>query len=289
MGTDLSSSGIMPETVASTVAETKGLYETIQEVVINAIPVNPFKAMAEMNILQVIVFSMLMGMVAVFFKEKSEPVTRVMRSLESMTMALTHGIMKIAPLGVGILMMNTVASSGASAIKSLGQYMFVVISGLLIHGLFLLVIGAVKGGLSPLSLLKGIATPLMTAFSTCSSAATLPLSMASVQDNLAINKQTSEFVLPLGATINMDGTALYESVAVIFIAQAYGIDLSLANQVTIFFTCSLAAVGARRYSWRRGSSPWGSCSTQWVFRWTVLASSWQWIAFWISSERWSMY
>ena len=244
VGADLSFSGVMPKDVATTISGTKGLYQTILGVLIDAIPSNPFQAMAETSILQVIVFSMLMGMVALFFKQESEPVTRVVKSLESMTMALTRGIMKIAPYGVGILIMNTVANSGMSAIKSLGQYMLVVLLGLFIHGLFLLTVGAVRGRISPISLLRGIATPLMTAFSTCSSAVTLPISMTSVQDNLSTNKQVSEFILPLGATINMDGTALYESVAVIFIAQAYGIDLSLANQVTIFLTCSLAAVGA---------------------------------------------
>ena len=244
VGADLSHSGVMPEKMAVSVSQNQGLFQTMLGMLINAIPTNPFQAMAEANILQIIVFSMLIGVVALFFQEQSQPITKAIKSLESITMGLIHGIMKIAPLGLGVLMMNTVASSGTSAIKSLGQYMLVVIVGLLIHGLLLLIVGAIRGRMSPFSLLRGVSTPLLTAFSTCSSAATLPLSMASVQDNLATNKQTSEFVLPLGATINMDGTALYESVAVIFIAQAYGIELSLANQVIVFFTCSLAAVGA---------------------------------------------
>ena len=97
---------------------------------------------------------------------------------------------------------------------------------------------------SPLYILKGLSAPLLTAFSTSSSAATLPITMTSVEENLGVHKDTAKFVLPLGATVNMDGTALYESVAAIFIAQAYGHDLGIAQQLVIFLTASLAAVGA---------------------------------------------
>lgn len=244
VGADLSSSGIIPESISTTISQTQGIYDTIVGIIIDTIPQNPFAAMANATILQIIIFSLLMGMVGLYFQKKSAAMTNLMSSLEEMTMVLTHKIMKLAPLGVGILMMNTVANSGWDAIRSLGSYMFVVMLGLLIHACFLLLVGSLRSRRSPLFLLKAVSTPLMTAFSTSSSAATLPLTMASVEDNLGVKKKTAEFVLPLGATVNMDGTALYESVAVIFIAQAYGIDLSVGNQVTIFLTCSLAAVGA---------------------------------------------
>lgn len=244
VGADLSSAGVMPDSVATKVQETKSLYETVLGVLIDAIPKNPFHAMANTTILQVIVFSILMGVVALYYKEESKPYINFMESLEKMTMNLTHGIMKLAPLGVGVLMMNTIANSGFDAIKSLGVYMITVIVGLLIHAALLVLVGSVRAKKSPFFIVKGVGTALMTAFSTSSSAATLPLTMANVQDNLGVSKKSAEFVLPLGATVNMDGTALYESVAVIFIAQAYGIELTIASQVIIFLTCSLAAVGA---------------------------------------------
>lgn len=244
VGADLANSGVMPDAVSTKVQGTASLYETILGVLIDAIPKNPFHAMANTTILQVIVFSILMGVVALYYKEQSQPYTNFMDSLEKMTMKLTHGIMKLAPLGVGVLMLHTIANSGFDAIKSLGMYMLVVILGLLIHAIILVMVGSARAKRSPFFIVRGVGAALMTAFSTSSSAATLPLTMANVEDNLGVRKKTAEFVLPLGATVNMDGTALYESVAVIFIAQAYGIDLTIAQQVIIFLTCSLAAVGA---------------------------------------------
>ena len=108
----------------------------------------------------------------------------------------------------------------------------------------LLVLAYIRGGRSPLEVLRGMSSPLLTAFSTASSTATLPITMASVEANLGVRKETAKFVLPLGATVNMDGTALYESVSAIFIAQAFGIDLSFGQQMVIFLTASLAAIGA---------------------------------------------
>jgi proton glutamate symport protein len=108
----------------------------------------------------------------------------------------------------------------------------------------LMFVASVRLKKSPLFILKGLSAPLLTAFSTSSSAATLPITMTSVQENLGVREDTAKFVLPLGATINMDGTALYESVAAIFIAQAYGIELTLSSQIIIFMTASLAAIGA---------------------------------------------
>lgn len=243
VGADLSSSGLMPESVSTLLTEERGLFETILGVIVKAIPENPFEAMAEMLILQVIAFAAMMGVVALHLKSKAEPMTKLMSSLEEMALALTMGIMKLAPLGVGILMMNTVAGSGFDAIKSLGQYMLVVLLGLFAHACFLLILGSIRAKRSPIFIIRGVAPALMTAFSTCTSTATLPLTMANVEENLRVRKKTAEFILPLGAIINMDGTALYESVAVIFIAQAYGIHLSPGDQVIVFLTCTLAAVG----------------------------------------------
>lgn len=224
-------------------AET-GLWKTILGVLTDAIPSNPFHAMANGSILQVIVFSLMFGITALFYRQQATPFIDFMKSLESLSMGLTHGLMKFAPIGIFALMLHVVATTGFSALSALAKYMLTVLIGLLVHFIILLFIGVIRSKKSPMFILNGVCSALMTAFSTSSSAATLPITMANVEDNLGVDRKTAQFVLPLGATVNMDGTALYESVAVIFIGQAYGLDISLANQLIIFMTASIAAVGA---------------------------------------------
>lgn len=246
VGADLGTAGLekLSGTMAAKVSEQKGLYQTILGVLIDAVPTNPISAMADSTILQVIVFSMLFGVVALYHPKSSEPMINVISALEKMMLTLTHGIMKLAPFGIFVLMADVMARTGFAAIISLSKYMLTVIVGLTCHALFLLFIAVSRHKKSPLFIIKGIGAALLTAFSTSSSAATLPITMACVEDNLGVRKDTAKFVLPLGATINMDGTALYESVAAIFIAQAYNIHLTLGQQVIIFMTASLAAIGA---------------------------------------------
>jgi len=234
----------LSEVMQSKVSASTGLYDTILGVIVNAIPKNPFEAMATSSVLQVIVFSILFGIVALYMPEKSKPVVSFMESLEAMTLKLTHGIMKFAPVGIFVLMMDIMAKTGFSAVISLSKYMATVIIGLTCHAIFLMFIASWRLKKSPMYILRGLSSPLLTAFSTSSSAATLPITMTCVEENLGVRKDTAKFVLPLGATINMDGTALYESVAAIFIAQVYGIQLGLGQQVVIFMTASLAAIGA---------------------------------------------
>jgi proton glutamate symport protein len=246
VGTSLGGAGLggLTGDMASKVSEQKGLYDTILGVLMDAIPTNPASSLANANILQIIVFAIFMGIVSLYVKEKAAPVNNFMAALEEMTLKLTHVIMKFAPIGIFVLMLDVMAKSGTSAIVSLSKYILTVVVGLTCHAIFLMFVASARLKKSPLFILKGVSAPLLTAFSTSSSAATLPITMASVEENLGIRKATAKFVLPLGATINMDGTALYESVAAIFIAQAYGIDLGLGQQVIIFMTASLAAIGA---------------------------------------------
>lgn len=247
VGTSLGTAGLseLSSEMANQVNEQKGLYQTILGVLMDAIPTNPASALANSNILQIIVFAILFGIVSLYTPDEiTKPINSVMASLEEMTLKLTHGIMRFAPIGIFVLMLDVMAKSGTTAIVSLSKYILTVIVGLLCHGIFLVFIASARLKKSPLFILKGVSAPLLTAFSTSSSAATLPITMAAVEENLGVRKETAKFVLPLGATINMDGTALYESVAAIFIAQAYGIDLTLGSQVIIFMTASLAAIGA---------------------------------------------
>ena len=246
VGTSLGSAGLgeLSGDMVAKVSEQQGLYQTILGVLIDAIPTNPGESIATANILQIIVFAIFMGIVALYSKDKATPINNVMEALESMTLMLTHGIMKFAPIGIFVLMMDVMAKSGTTAIVSLSKYILTVVVGLTCHACFLMFVASARLKKSPLYILKGVSAPLLTAFSTSSSAATLPITMAAVEENLGVRKDTAKFVLPLGATINMDGTALYESVAAIFIAQAYGIDLGVGQQVIIFMTASLAAIGA---------------------------------------------
>ncbi len=225
-------------------SEQKGLIETIVDVAVTSVPTNPVEAMAGNKMLQVIVFAMLIGLGALFVREEATAFSKVMSSIEALSHVLTNGVMKAAPFGVFALMIDVVAMSGLSALESLGKYMGVVILGLFTHATLLLFLGSWTSKNSPLSILKNMTGAVLTAFSTSSSAATLPITMECVTENLKVRAKTANFVLPLGATINMDGTALYVSVATVFIAQIYGIDLTFAQQIIIFVTASLAAVGA---------------------------------------------
>lgn len=245
-GAELASQGLqgLDGSMATRVQETQGLYQTILGVLIDAIPTNIFGSMSEGKILQVIVFSIFLGIVALYMPEKSKPFVSFIKALEEIMLKLTHVIMKFAPFGIFVLMVNIVAKTGFAAISSLSKYMLTVILGLLCHGILLLFLASFRLKRSPWAIIKDLGAPLMTSFSTSSSAATLPITMTAVEENLGVRKDTAKFVLPLGATINMDGTALYESVAAIFIAQAYGIPLGIDKQIIIFLTASLAAIGA---------------------------------------------
>ena len=246
VGADLGAKGLegLSSGMAEKVTSQKGLYQTVVGVVVDAIPSNPFGAMANSTVLQVIVFSILFGIVALYNREKSTPMVNFMESLEHMSLKLTHGIMKFAPIGIFVLMLDIMAKSGTGAIVSLSKYILAVLIGLGCHAGFLMFVASARLKKSPIFILKGIGPAVLTAFSTASSAATLPITMANVEENPGVRKDTAKFVLPLGATINMDGTALYESVAAIFIAQAFNIDLTIGQQVIIFMTASLAAIGA---------------------------------------------
>jgi Na+/H+-dicarboxylate symporter len=161
-------------------------------------------------------------------------------------MKLTHFIILFAPIGVFGLVAKLVATSGVGVFLDLGVYAITVVAGLLVHACVTLpvLLVLVGKGVSPVKHVKAMAAALLTAFSTSSSSATLPLTMESVEKNAGVSNKISSFVLPLGATINMDGTALYECVAAMFIAQAYGIDLGLGQQFVVVITALLVSIGA---------------------------------------------
>jgi proton glutamate symport protein len=153
--------------------------------------------------------------------------------------------MRLAPLGVFALMAYTIGITGLEVLKPLALYMATVIAGLLVHACITLpVLLGVIGKYSPIRFFRHMFSAVATAFSTASSAATLPITMDCLEKNVGVSKKIAGFVLPLGATINMDGTALYEAVAAMFIAQAYNITMTLPQQIIIMLTAALASIGA---------------------------------------------
>ena len=218
---------------------------TLTTLMRDLIPTNVVKAMAEGQMLSVIFFSILFGIVMVSLGDAAIPLLDFFSALDKVMMKLTNWIMFIAPVGAFALMTTTVASAGSSVLGSLAKYMVTVLVGLTVHSCIVLpLLLLFVARLSPLKLLSAVSPALATAFSTASSAATLPLTMNCLENRAKISNSTVSFVMPLGATINMDGTALYEAVAAMFIAQAYGIDLTLAQQGLIVLTATLASIGA---------------------------------------------
>ena len=216
----------------------------VSETLLNLIPKNPFAALTEGNMLQIIVMSVLIGFALTALGKKTQGIVNLVEQGNDLMMYLVNLVMKLAPYGTFGLIATAVGTQGIQAMKAMGLYMIVVLLGLLIHAV--IVYGgsvAFMAKKSPLWFFKGFAPAMSVAFSTSSSNATLPISMETAQKNLGVKKDISSFVQPLGATINMDGTAIMQGVATIFIAQVYGVDLSFSAMITVVLTAVLASIG----------------------------------------------
>ena len=216
------------------------------DLLLNIIPENPFEAMANGDVLPVIFFSLLFGFFVTRLKTDQRTLLGgVFRAAFEAMMKLTSFVIWTAPIGVFGIMAGIVAKTGFEAFSSLGKFFLVVLAGLSIHffGTLPLLLKYI-GKCSPVKHYRGMLSALMTAFSTCSTIVTLPLTMKAVTEVSGASKKAAGFVLPIGATINMDGTALYECVATIFIAQVYGFELGFAQQGIVVITAVLASVGA---------------------------------------------
>jgi Na+/H+-dicarboxylate symporter len=217
------------------------------DIVLSFVSDNIVKAMAEMDILPVIVFSLALGGVLTTLEERGAPVIAFFTGLNEAMMRMVHLLMYLAPVGVFGLVAGRFARAGdiGELIGALGAYMGTVLLGLAIHALLVLpLILWLLGRRDPFVYAVNMGPALLTAFSTASSSATLPLTLECVEERNRVSRRAAYFVLPLGATINMDGTALYEAVAAIFIAQVVGIELGAWQQVLVFVTATLAAIGA---------------------------------------------
>jgi Na+/H+-dicarboxylate symporter len=215
------------------------------EIITNIVPTNPVAAFIEGNMLQIIFMALLFGVVLTMIPaEKSELITRLLDGVNDILIQVVHIVMKVAPYGVLALSAAVIGRYGVDILFTLLKYSLVVVGGLILYGVSFnsLAVGLL-GRMNPLLFFKAAKEALIIAFSTSSSMATLPVAMESVE-HIGVKRTYSSFVLPLGATINMDGTALYQGVSAIFIAQIYGIPMGLTAQVTIVLMAVLSSIGA---------------------------------------------
>lgn len=223
-----------------TIAESKPFID----ILVGMVTTNPIESMAKGDMLQIILFAILFGTAMTILGDKAAKVRELFDELNEINLKVVGLVMLIAPYGVFCLIAKTFATLGYSAMQPIMMYMVTVMLGLLIHslgtyqGLLMLL-----GRLNPIQFYKKFWPAMSVAFSTSSSNATLPVTLECTQDGLGCSKQISAFTIPLGATVNMDGTAIMQGVAAVFIAQVYGIDLGLSEYLMIILTATLASIG----------------------------------------------
>lgn len=217
---------------------------SVKEVLISIFPTNPVKAMAEGNMLQIIVFAILMGVAVTHSGDKGKQVLDFFESFNEVVMTMVSFLMHLAPYGVFCLLAKLFSELGIGAIADLAKYFFTVVLALLLHGLGVYTtVFKLLTRLSPWTLLKNIRPAMLFAFSTSSSSATIPVTMNVAERRIGIDNAIASFTVPLGATINMDGTAIMQGVATVFIAQAFDVDISLGGYLAVILTATLASIG----------------------------------------------
>ncbi len=228
------------EAVNYAAKETPGLAQTL----INIFPDNPFQAMSEGRMLQVIVFAVLMGIAMTLSGDAGRELLRVFTSANAVIMKLVFMLMQIAPYGVFCLIARVFANQGIDAFELLAKYFFVVLGVLFLHILVTYpTLLFVFARLNPIIFFRKLRAPMTVAFSTASSGATLPVTLRTTEERLGVDRSIASFTIPLGATINMDGTAIMQGVATVFIAQAYEIPLGPSDYLVVVLTATLASIG----------------------------------------------
>ncbi len=219
------------------------LNQTMADTILNIIPENPLNALANGDMLPVIIFGVIIGFILAKLRDETQTVNKFFEESNNIMMAMTGIVMKFAPIGVFCLMAKTFGNLGFGGIMPLAKYVVCVLIGLAIHVAvvypFLLVIFT---RLNPIKFFRKFMSVMFFAFSSSTSNATIPLNMNKLED-MGVSRDVSSFTIPLGATINMDGTAIMQGVAVMFAAQAYGIDLGISALLTVIFTAVMASIG----------------------------------------------
>ena len=207
--------------------------------------VNPFAALSQGNVLAVVMFALILGVALVMGGDRFKHIRITLQEALDVTMLIVGWVMRLAPLGIMALLIKLVALQDVQVLGTLVKFVAVVIGTTLLHGVVVLpLILYLFTGRSPLWFWRGAREALVTAFATSSSAATLPVTLRCTIQHLKVKPEIAGFVTPLGSTINMDGTALYEAAAALFIANLVGVELSFAQQMIVFFTAMIAAIGA---------------------------------------------
>lgn len=233
--TSIANSGNIPETT-----ETGGVIS----ILLNIIPTNPVAALTNGNILQIIFFAMFLGMGITMVGEKADPVYRFFDGFAEVMYKITWVVMRLVPIGIFGLLAPIIGEYGLSVLLPLIKLISVVAIACIVHVALTYSISVkMLGKMNPLKFFKGISPASLLAFSTQSSSGTLPVTIKCSEDNIGVSKKVSSFVLPLGATINMDGTSLYIGVAALFAAQAYGIDLAFGQIMMIVLIATLGSIG----------------------------------------------
>ena len=213
------------------------------DTLVNIFPSNFLAPLYEANMLQVIVMALILGFAIILVGEKAEPAARAIDVLNNIFMKAMEMILRLSPIGVFCLLCPVIAENGAKILGSLAMVLLVAYIGYAAHALIVYSLAVrTMGGMSPIKFFKGMMPAILFAFSSASSVGTLPLNMECTE-KLGVPKEVSSFVLPLGATINMDGTAIYQGVCSVFIAACYGIHLTPSQMLTIVITATLASIG----------------------------------------------
>jgi Na+/H+-dicarboxylate symporter len=217
----------------------------LQDILFNIIPRNPIAAMANMDMLQIIFFSLFLGIaLTVLTEKKRKPLIDVLESINDSMVVMVEMIMKIAPYGVFILIAAVAGRFGYAVLLSLLNYVLVTIGTMILFTIAFYPLTLRLSGMSPIFFFKRFYEVIVFAFSTSSSNAALPINLRISEEDLGVSRSVASFVLPLGATVNMNGTAIYQGVSTVFIAQVYGIDLNLTSLITVVVTATLASIGA---------------------------------------------
>jgi Na+/H+-dicarboxylate symporter len=207
--------------------------------------VNPFAALAQVNVLAIVVFAMFVGVAIVVGGNRYKNILQIMQEGLELILRMVGWIMRLSPYGIAALLAKLLATQDVSLIGSLVKFIFVVLGTTLLHGFVVLpALLFLFAGVSPYRFFRGAKAALITAFATSSSSATMPVTLQCTEQHLHVKPEIAGFVVPIGATVNMDGTALYEASAALFVANLAGIELELGQQLIVFFTCMVAAIGA---------------------------------------------
>ena len=217
---------------------------SLVQTLINLFPTNPFKAMAEGEMLQVIVFAILLGVAMTLAGDAGNDLLRFFHSANEVIMKLVFVLMEVAPFGIFCLIAQVIAVQGPESFDNMAKYFATVLFVLFLHATFTYpVLLFLIARVSPMPFYRKLRAPMSVAFGTASSGATLPVTLRTVEERLGVDESVGSFTVPLGATINMDGTAIMQGVATVFIAQVYGVEIGPAGYLTVVVTATLASIG----------------------------------------------